>query len=292
MKVTIALSVSLVLLASGCSDLYEADPLHAAQADSSAAGYEVGTGAPVATLAASRDGSRARTPVVGTAPARDATNGSPRGAASPGSADDPRPTVASPDTVKPRTTGRDVVAARTPGQGDTTIADSATRTGPDVVTLPAELSAPADDSVIVNTFLSYNPSARTVWVDLIAGFDGANGALNFNGGFEGAHTLVIPVGWRVEARFLNRDRELSHSAIVIEAVDPIPMLAPPAAFPNAFTIALEEGIIEGRSDVVRFSADTEGRYAILCAVPGHGQSGMWVRLDVSRTATVPEYRRR
>ena len=158
--------------------------------------------------------------------------------------------------------------------------------------MPPELSAPADDSVIVNAFLSYNPSARTVWVDLIAGFDGANGALNFNGGFEGAHALIVPLGWRVEARFQNRDRELSHSAIVVRTVDPIPMLAPPAAFPNAFTISLEEGILEGRGDVVRFTADTEGRYAILCAVPGHGQSGMWVRRDVTRSATAPEYRRR
>lgn len=279
MRARIVLLV-LVPLTSACNELYEADPLLAALADSSAAGYDVGE-----------------------QPARPMSE-PPRVAQSPPSPPHDLPAQAAgrePDTARtPTPASREPTVTRdTVGHGITRGRDSAgsagartpTRPGGDVATLPPELSAPADDSVIVNAFLSYNPSARTVWVDLVAGFDGANGALNFNGGFEGAHTLVVPLGWRVEARFQNRDRELSHSAIVIKAVDPIPMIAPPAAFPNAFTVSLEEGIVEGRGDVVRFSADTEGRFAILCAVPGHAQSGMWIRFDVTRGVMAPEYRR-
>ena len=281
MRARIVLLV-LIPLTSACNELYEADPLLAALADSSAAGYAVGE-QPARPM--SEPPRVAPSPPT---PSRDlpaqAANREPDSARTPALASQ-APSVATHDTAGHGVPlGRDSAGsagARTP-----------TRPGADVATLPPELSAPADDSVIVDAFLSYNPNARTVWVDLVAGFDGANGALNFNGGFEGAHTLVVPVGWRVEARFQNRDRELSHSAIVIKAVDPIPMIAPPAAFPNAFTVSLEDGIVEGRGDVVRFSADIEGRYAILCAVPGHAQSGMWVRFDVTRGAMTPEYRRR
>lgn len=277
-----SLLAGLIPLAAGCHELHEADPLLAAQADSSAAGYTIGVPRtdPVSApprVTESRP-TRPRVPAAQTVNRDVDTSRAPTLASR-------EPTSATHDTA-----GSAVIARR--DSADAGEARTPPRPAPDVATLPPELSAPADDSVIVNAFLSYNPSARTVWVDLIAGFDGANGALNFNGGFEGAHTLLVPVGWRVEARFQNRDRELSHSAIVIRTVDPIPMLAPPAAFPNAFTVSLEEGILEGRGDVVRFTADTEGRYAILCAVPGHGQSGMWVRLNVTRGTTAPEYRRR
>ena len=282
MRASAATVVAVVVLATGCQDLYEADPLRSARADSSAAGYMVGE-SPAAsggvTTLASRDepGSRGQRthpadPSPGTSIARPAT-----------SADSAQRT-ASPTTSS-------VTHAGAP-HGDSARTSGTTRPASATADTQSAASSPVDDSLVVDAHVSFNPAARTVWLNLIAGLDGGNGSLNFNGGFEGAHTLVVPAGWRIELRFQNRDRELSHSAIVVKAIDPIPMLAPPAAFPNAFTLSLENGIIEGREDVVRFSADTEGRYAILCAVPGHGQSGMWMRLDVRRNATVPEYRRR
>ena len=285
MRAAVAAGILLVLLSSGCQDLYEADPLHAARADSSAAGYDIGE--PNAAHDADHLAARAKPSHQGEAVAT--RRARPIGDRE---SDNTPPVTAVPDSANAPASGGPLDTGsprdRThPGGTDTT-----TQPRTDVATLPTELLTPADDSVVVNTFLSYDRAARTVWVDLMAGYDGANGALNFNGGFAGAHRLVIPVGWRVEARFLNRDRDLSHSAIVVKAVDPIPMMAPPAAFPNAFTISLEDGMMEGRGDVVRFAADTEGRYVLLCAVPGHGQNGMWMRLDVTRGASAPEYLRR
>lgn len=289
MRVSTAAGLAVVVLLTGCHDLYEADPLRSARADSSAAGYMVGESpAPsgsVTTLA-SRDGSGSRgqrmhaaDPSPGVNIARPATPaGSPRGPAS---------SAASAATSSTHASAPHGDSART---GGTTRSTGAT--GDSTAAARPATPSPVDGSLVVDGYLSFNPAARTVWLNLIAGLDGGNGSLNFNGGFEGAHTLIVPAGWRVELRFQNRDRELSHSAIVVKAVDPIPMLAPPPAFPNAFTLSLENGIVEGREDVVRFSADTEGRYAILCAVPGHGQSGMWMRLEVRRNAAIPEYRRR
>ena len=274
--VAAASAVAVALLTIGCHDLYEADPLQTARADSSAAGYRVGESAAdpdaPATLASHE---------ASTAPER---HSRPVDAPT-------RTTVA--QAVTPADSMRRGTSAAS--QSDAVPGERTRSAGmpPSDTTLGVHAAAvPVDDSVVVSSFLSFNPAARTVWLTLIAGLDGENGALNFNGGYDGAHALVVPLGWRVELRFQNQDRELSHSAIVVSAVDPIPMLAPPAAFPNAFTLSLEEGLIEGRSDVVRFGADREGRYAILCAVPGHGQSGMWMRLTVTRNASVPEYRRR
>ena len=282
----IALVIALSTVSSGCWDAHQVDALHAAQADSSAAGYDVGVRQPRGTEpAARRVAMLAGTNETATAP--DSGMSSPEDSGR--TATDPEtPTRASPHQ-NADTTKRDSSAPATVAQGTDSAHDAR---GEDVATLPAELLAVPDDSIVVNTFLAYNPQARVVWIDLIAGFDGGNGALNFNGGFEGRHTLVVPLGWRVAIRFANRDRDLSHSAIVVRHVDAVPLMIPPAAFPNAYTISLERGLMEGRTDEVHFSADTQGRYQLVCAVPGHGQGGMWVGMEISASATLPEYRRR
>lgn len=299
--VVLVLVVLVLVVLSGCAELYDADPAQAARADSSAAGYAVAMleTSPHASLDAAVDRS---TPPVAMRRTRGDTAGSAP-ASRPGVA---RDASGVPDGVTAR---RDVASVAGPGADSTTASvavagridpltgrDTAPRAGgvseaPDVATLPASLSAPVDDSIVVNSFLAFNPAARTIWIDLIAGYTGANSSLNFNGGHAGSHTLVIPAGWRVEARFANHDHDLAHSVTVVRQIDPIPVMAPTAAFPGAFSIALEQGLVEGRGDVFRFSADQPGSYMILCAVPGHGQSGMWVTLEVSATAAGPEYRR-
>lgn len=303
--VTGALTAAAILLASmmsGCSDVYQADPLYAARADSSAAGYDVENGisnGPGPTRPIPRRVDVRSERLVNAAGAGAAAGATPAvtGNTPANGSDTARRAISSGEQLdSERSDGdssRTTIALRPDSTRDARASDSArdARTQ-DAATLPAELLEAADDSIVVNTFLAYNPRARTVWVDVIAGYDGGNGALNFNGGFEGAHTLVIPIGWRVEVRFANRDRELSHSASVVPHIDPIPLMVPPAAFPNAFTVSLEQGLSEGRNDEIRFSADTRGRYLLVCAVPGHAEGGMWVGVEVSATATAPEYRRR
>jgi sulfocyanin len=142
--------------------------------------------------------------------------------------------------------------------------------------------------VRVNEFLSYHPDTRAVQLRLVAGYSGANNTLNINGATEGAHTVTIPVGWRVEAVLENRV-DLPHSAVVLAAVPRLPETPGAAAFPGAQTAAVTEGAGMMTSRPLSFVATHAGSYQIVCGVPYHAQAGMWIRLVVSDQAKTPEY---
>jgi hypothetical protein len=136
-------------------------------------------------------------------------------------------------------------------------------------------------------WLQVDQTSKTVTFELVAGLTGLNGALNFNGFRDGGLTLRVPLGWRVVMHFRNHDGMLPHSAEVIADTHPLPTQPVTPAFPGAVTVRLAEGIpSEGRDDL-RFVADRGGSYLIFCGVPGHGASGMWIRLEVSDTLHTP-----
>ena len=150
--------------------------------------------------------------------------------------------------------------------------------------------AVASDVVTVNEFLSYNPGTKTATLRLVAGYTQTNSSLNLNGGAKGNQTLIMPVGWTVKSRFITQDGHLPHSAIVIDSNSPIPAMPPEPAFARAYSLKLEEGLTQGREEVMTFKATRPGDYWIFCGVPGHGVSGMYINLDVSDSAKVPAYR--
>ncbi len=137
------------------------------------------------------------------------------------------------------------------------------------------------------SWLSVDPAAKTARFQLIAGLTGLNGALNFNGFRDGELTLVVPVGWTAEIAFRNHDGMLPHSAEVISPQTPLPTQPVGPAIPRAFTLNLATGLPPEGTDVMRFAAQPAGEYLIFCGVPGHGASGMWIRLRVSATAQPP-----
>jgi hypothetical protein len=59
------------------------------------------------------------------------------------------------------------------------------------------------------------------------------------------------------------------------------------AIPRAYTKSVSEGIAQFGTDAMRFKATPAGSYLVFCGVPGHGLSGMWIRLKVSPDATTP-----
>jgi sulfocyanin len=282
-----ALLVAAVL--AGC--MVEQSPeaaLRAAQADSAAAGYSVGLadGAEPAshirldTLLAwvrrhvrgADPADSTRVPVVAMAPPVP-VGGRRR---DPAVAVDTAPTATPIDSVRPPSP--DSAARPRP-----VAADSATST-----TTSAQ---PAVDSLLpAGDFLAYNPARRTVQLRAVAGHNGVNESLNFNGAVRGSRTVVVPLGWRVEVAFRQGDEALAHSALVAIAQDPMPVDAPPPAFPDATTRRPTDGIIHGGSDAFAFTAEHAGRYVLQCGVPGHAQAGMWLRLVVDSTATTPRYR--
>jgi hypothetical protein len=132
---------------------------------------------------------------------------------------------------------------------------------------------------IDSTWLATDVATKTVQFQLIAGYSGLNGALNFNGFGDGGLTLTVPVGWHVVLHFTNHDGMLPHSAAVI-ADGPVPAVTASIspAFSQAVTLKLQEGLTSTEHDDLKFVADTAGSYLIICGVPGHAVSGMWIRL--------------
>src|SRR5690348_14721928 len=135
--------------------------------------------------------------------------------------------------------------------------------------------------IVDPSWLQVDSTTRTVTFQLVAGLTGLNGALNYNGFRDGGLTLQVPLGWSVVIHFRNHDGMLPHSAEVIAETHPLPTGPVAPAFPRAFTLRLDQGLISEQSDDLRFIADKGGKYLIFCGVPGHGAAGMWIRLDVS-----------
>jgi len=139
------------------------------------------------------------------------------------------------------------------------------------------------------SWLAWNPATRTVTFQLIAGLtgSGAKGPFNFNGYVDGELTLVVPDSASMVVNFINEDGT-PHSAVIIADQDPMPNMAENSAIPRAYTIKASEGMGYYQKDVMRFRATPPGGYRIFCGVPGHGLSGMWIRLKIDPSIKAPE----
>ena len=136
--------------------------------------------------------------------------------------------------------------------------------------------------------LSYDPATKTVTFALQAGARGTAGPFNFNGYASGGATLVVPPGSTVVMNFVNLDGT-PHSAEVIGDTDPMPNMAGDPAIPAAYTKDVTQGLPQGGTDVMRFTAPASGSFRIFCGVPGHGLSGMWIRFKVDPAAKTPSW---
>lgn len=151
----------------------------------------------------------------------------------------------------------------------------------------------ASDLQEVNRFLAYAAADSLVDLKLWAGYGGANSAWNFDGYYDGNATVVVPLGWRVEATYQTLDANVPHSAAVVETREEIPNSGSDVrlAFPGASTPSFTSGLSSTHDPVTfRFRADEAGRYWIFCGVPGHARGGMWIWLEVSETAGAPDFR--
>lgn len=159
---------------------------------------------------------------------------------------------------------------------------------------PAPAPAPAPAAVTHapappdSSWMEWNDATKSLKFRLIAGLigRGAKSPFNFNGYVDGELTLVVPVATNVVMSFVNEDGT-PHSAVVIPDTLPMPSMADQAAIPRAYTTKASEGLGYYATDVMRFKAAPAGRYRIFCGVPGHGLSGMWIRLQVDSTALAP-----
>jgi len=125
---------------------------------------------------------------------------------------------------------------------------------------------------------------RLVVLALDAGVGDENGALNFNGHFEGSHRIVVPVGWTVIVRMKNTDARVPHSALITKVYRQEEMpdrLGPDdAAFPGAATPVPYTGTAAGGYAEFTFAASKAGKYFVACGVHTHMQAGMWLKFDI------------
>jgi len=152
----------------------------------------------------------------------------------------------------------------------------------------ATASSTAPDEVKVNDYMSYDPNANRVTLQINSALGGVNGGMNFNGGARGNHTITIPVGWTVSWEFKNLDA-IPHSAIIIDAKQPFPALPQDPAIPRAYTAHVSDGLPTNGTDQTSFKTANAGQFALVCGVPGHAPSGMWIHFNVDASATKPAY---
>jgi hypothetical protein len=131
-------------------------------------------------------------------------------------------------------------------------------------------------------WLSYDAASNTVTFELIAG------PFTFNGYRSGGATLLVPSKATIVMNFVNKDGT-PHSAIVISGEGAIPNAPTDPAIPRAYTNKVLEGLAQEGKDVMRFPVADSGTYRIVCGVPGHGLSGMWIWLKVDSAAKQPSF---
>ncbi|MEP6551404.1 MAG: sulfocyanin-like copper-binding protein [Gemmatimonadales bacterium] len=154
---------------------------------------------------------------------------------------------------------------------------------------PVPMPRPARDSLraspkpaVPDKWLSYDPATNTVTFELMAG------PFTFDGYRNGEGTLVLPPKANMVINFVNKDGT-PHSAIVVSADGPIPNSATDPAIPRAYTNKVLEGLPQEATDVMRFPVPESGTYRIVCGVPGHALSGMWIWLKVDPAAKTPSF---
>lgn len=134
---------------------------------------------------------------------------------------------------------------------------------------------------------STNASAQAVTLDIVGSQRGSSNSFNFNGYSNGDMVIKIPAGWKVTVHYTVQG-SLAHSAIIA------PWSQRQAssftkAFPGSAMPDYRSGITSGDPPATfSFTASSAGKYAIVCAVPGHDDLGMWDELDVVGGLAKPE----
>ena len=164
------------------------------------------------------------------------------------------------------------------------------RTVAGVLIAVAVSAAARAEERLVPSWMTSDKAAKLVTIQLVAGWNANNGALNYNGYYKGDATILVPPDWTVDVKFSNHDGMLPHSVLVTKPLgDHIPEQSGQAqvAISRAYSVDPESGIMADKRDDVRFAARDAGLYWFLCGVVGHGLAGMWINFDVDAKATEP-----
>jgi hypothetical protein len=150
-------------------------------------------------------------------------------------------------------------------------------------------AAAAQDSTAPGTpdWLVVDSAVRVATLELeVTESVGAPSAL-INGYRAGEARIIVPLGWTVRWNWRSRDSTETHSLVVMVQREKIPLEGGRAAFSNARTRMVTEGLLAGQTDQSTFVAEEAGWYWMLCGVPGHAIKGEWLELRVDPDAKSP-----
>ncbi len=149
----------------------------------------------------------------------------------------------------------------------------------------AEAAAPAAAPGEMTMPAWFRMDGDNVTIDITAGATSAGNYWNFNGAQNGDMTIVVPVGAQVTINFANEDPNMAHSIGVAEGFDSAPAtIQAVPVFEGAISedpTSMMAATLPGETEVVTFTASEAGNYSLVCYIPGHTISGMWLRFNVS-----------
>jgi len=140
-------------------------------------------------------------------------------------------------------------------------------------------------------WMSVDHDGKTVMLEVVAGATGANNNWNYNGFASGEKTIVVPVGYTVTLVFKNNDAAMVHSAGVgqMETTWPPMYTAVTPVFDGAVSANptdMVNATKSGATETLEFVAETAGEYALICYIPAHALTGMWLGFRVSADGEV------
>ncbi|MDT8342001.1 MAG: sulfocyanin-like copper-binding protein [Longimicrobiales bacterium] len=131
----------------------------------------------------------------------------------------------------------------------------------------------------------FTMDGNAVTLDIVAGQTSKGNYWNFNGAQFGEMTITVPVGSEVTINFSNSDPNMAHSIGVSQGFDTAPaMLDPTPVFAGAISsnpTSMMEATMPGQAETITFTASEAGEYTLVCYIPGHAVSGMWIHFNVS-----------
>ena len=134
------------------------------------------------------------------------------------------------------------------------------------------------------SWMQVDEAAQTVTMDITAGATPDLNYWNYNGATNGNATIQVPVGYTVTINFSNSDPNMAHSLGIEESQATWgASLQPNPVFQGALTsnpTSMTDGTMPGESETITFTASEAGDYAMVCYIPGHAATGMWVRFNV------------
>jgi len=145
--------------------------------------------------------------------------------------------------------------------------------------------------LITPDWMVVDNDAKTVTLTVESGSAEANNGWNFNGFINGEATLVVPVGYNISLTFVNKDAVMSHSVGIGELPETFPPIFETVVpvFEGAVTsnpTDMSSATASGATETISFVASKAGEFAMICYIPAHALTGMWIGFTVSEAGEV------